>query len=115
LYVASTRQLLGDVLMRRGKLTAAEVELRAAVDINTALAGADSWRTARSQASLGWDLILRDNAAEGEPMLVAARNRLLATVGGKHDATLWASTHLAEYLRAHHRDAEAALVSSTPH
>jgi hypothetical protein len=85
------------------------------VDINSALAGADSWRTARSQASLGWDLILRDNAAEGEPMLIAARNRLLATVGGKHDATLWASTHLAEYLRAHHRDAEAALVSATAH
>jgi serine/threonine protein kinase/tetratricopeptide (TPR) repeat protein len=115
LYVASTRRLLGDILMQRGKLTPAEVELRAAVDINTALAGADSWRTARSQASLGWDLILRDNAAEGEPMLVAARSRLLATVGGKHDATLWASTHLAEYLHAHHRDAEAALVSSTPH
>jgi len=115
LYVASTRQLLGDVLMQRGKLTAAEVELRAAVDINTALAGADSWRTARSQASLGWDLILRDDAAEGEPMLVAARGRLLATVGGKHAATLWASSHLADYLRAHHRDAEAALVSATPH
>ncbi len=115
LYVASTRQLLGDVLMQRGKLTAAEVELRAAVDINTALAGADSWRTARSQASLGWDLILRDDAAEGEPMLVAARGRLLATVGGKHAATLWASSHLAEYLRAHHRDAEAALVSASLH
>ena len=115
LYVASTRQLLGDVLMQRGKLTAAEAELRAAVDINTALAGADSWRTARSQASLGWDLILRDDAAEGEPMLVAARDRLLATVGGKHAATLWASSHLADYLRAHHRDAEAALVSAPLH
>jgi serine/threonine protein kinase/tetratricopeptide (TPR) repeat protein len=115
LYVASTRQLLGDVLVQRGKLAAAEVELRAAVDINTALAGADSWRTARSQASLGWDLILRDNAAEGEPLLVAARSRLLATVGGKHAATLWASSHLADYLRTHHRDAEAALVSAAPH
>jgi serine/threonine protein kinase/tetratricopeptide (TPR) repeat protein len=113
LYVASTRQLLGDVLMQRGKLAAAEVELRAAVEMNTALAGADSWRTARSQASLGWDLILRDDAAEGEPMLVAARNRLLATVGGQHAATLWASSHLADYLRAHHRDAEAALVTAT--
>jgi hypothetical protein len=56
-------------------------------------------------------LILRDNAAEGEPMLVAARNRLLATVGGKHAATQWASSHLADYLRAHHRDAEAALLT----
>jgi hypothetical protein len=96
-------------------LAAAEVELRSAVDINTALAGAESWRTARSQASLGWDLILRDDAAEGEPMLIAARNRLVATVGGKHAATQWASSHLADYLRTHHRDAEAALVSATPH
>ncbi|MEA3107128.1 MAG: eukaryotic-like serine/threonine-protein kinase [Gammaproteobacteria bacterium] len=115
LYVASTRQLLGDILVQRGKLAAAEVELRSAVDINTALAGAESWRTARSQASLGWDLILRDDAAEGEPMLVAARNRLVATVGAKHAATQWASSHLADYLRTHHRDAEAALVSATPH
>ena len=114
LYVASTRQLFGDILMQRGKLAAAEVELRAAVEINTALAGADSWRTARSQASLGWDLILRNNAAEGEPMLVAARNRLFATVGGKHAATQWASSHLADYLRAHHRDAEAAQILATP-
>jgi serine/threonine protein kinase/tetratricopeptide (TPR) repeat protein len=115
LYVASTRQLLGDVLMQRGKLAAAEVELRAALEINIALAGADSWRTARSQASLGWDMILRGNAAEGEPMMVAARNRLLATVGGEHAATLWATAHLADYLRAHHRDAEAVLLSATPH
>jgi serine/threonine protein kinase len=110
LYVASTRQLLGEVLLQRGAVAAAEVELRAALDINTALAGADSWRTARSQASLGWALILRDDAAEGEPMLVAARTRLLATVGATHPATLWASARLADYLHAHHRDAEAAAI-----
>lgn len=114
LYVASTRELLGDILMLRGKFAAAEVELRAAIDINTALAGADSWRTARSQARLGWDLIMRGSAAEGEPMLIAARTRLLATVGAEHAATLWATAHLADYLRAHHRDAEAALLSARP-
>jgi serine/threonine protein kinase/tetratricopeptide (TPR) repeat protein len=114
LYVASTRQLLGEILLRRGSFAAAETELRAAVDINTALAGVDSWRTARAQASLGWALILRDKADEGEPMLVAARDRLLATVGATHAATRWASQRLADYLRAHHRDAEAAQVLAKP-
>ena len=113
LYVASTRQLLGDILTQRGALVPASVELTAAVDINGALAGADSWRTARSQASLAWNLILRDRAAEGAPMLVAARNRLLATVGGEHAATRWASMRLADYLRARHRDAEAAQILAT--
>jgi serine/threonine protein kinase/tetratricopeptide (TPR) repeat protein len=110
LYVSSTRRLLGEILLQRGSLPAAETELRAAVDIDTALAGADSWRAARSEATLGWALILRDKAEEGEPMLVAARTRLMAAVGTGHPATQWASTRLAEYLRAHHRDAEAAVV-----
>ena len=60
--VASARQTLGEVLLRRGSLAAAESELRAALDINTALAGADGWRTARSAASLGWTLIRRDRS-----------------------------------------------------
>jgi serine/threonine-protein kinase len=107
LYVASTRQLLGDVLARRGGFAAAAAEHRAALEVNTTLAGADSWRTARSQASLGWDLILEGNAADGEPLLRAGRERLLTTLGEKHAATRWASARLEEYLRAHHRDAEA--------
>jgi hypothetical protein len=115
LYVASTRQLLGEILVRRGDLAAAETELRAAIEINTALAGAGSWRTARSQSTLGWELILRGNAAAGEPMLVAARNRLIATVGPSHAATEWASARLAEYLKTRHRDAEAAQVLASPH
>ena len=85
------------------------------MDINAALAGADSWRTARAQSSLGWVLILRDKAAEGEPLLAAARNRLLATVGSSHAATQWATARLADYLRARHRDAEAAEVLANPH
>jgi eukaryotic-like serine/threonine-protein kinase len=107
LYVASVRQTLGVVLLRRGLLPEAETELRSAFDINTSLAGADSWRTARSAASLGWTLIKRDKPVEGEPMLVAARGRLLATVGPRHPATQEAGAWLVEYYRAHHRDAEA--------
>ena len=96
--------------MRRGSLAAAEAELRAALDINTALAGPDSWRTARSAASLGWALIKRDRAAEGEAMLTAARAKLLATAGARDPATQEASARLVEYYRSHHRDADAAQV-----
>jgi serine/threonine protein kinase len=115
LYVASSRRLLGDILVQRGALAAADTELRAAVDLDAALAGADSWNTARAQASLGWSLIARNDAAKGEPMLVAARNRLIATLGALDPETLWASAHLAEYLRAHHRDAEAATILASMH
>jgi len=114
LYVASTHQLLGEVLLRRGSLAAAEAELRAALDVNIALAGADSWRAARSEASLGWALIARDQAAEGEPMLLAARAKLLTTVGARHPATQQATARLVKYYRAHHRDAEAARVLAAP-
>jgi hypothetical protein len=82
--------------------------------MNAGLAGADSWRTARSDASLGWVLIQRDKAAEGEPMLVAARSKLLATVGREHPATQQATARLAAYYRAHHRDSEAARVLAVP-
>jgi tetratricopeptide (TPR) repeat protein len=114
LYVATTRQLLGEVLMRRGSLAAAETELNTAMDINAALAGPDSWRAARSQASLGWLLIARDKAVEGEPMLVAARSRLLTTVGPNHPATQQATARLVEYYRTRHRDVEAARVLAEP-
>jgi eukaryotic-like serine/threonine-protein kinase len=114
LYVATTHQLLGEVLLRRGSLTDAESELRIAMDMNSSLAGTNSWRAARSEASLGWLLITRDRAAEGEPMLLAARSKLLSTVGSQHPATKQATARLAEYYRAHHRDAEAARVLAVP-
>jgi eukaryotic-like serine/threonine-protein kinase len=114
LYVASTHQLLGEILLQRGSLAAAEAELRTSLDMNVGLAGPDSWRVARSEASLGWTLIARDKAAEGEPMLRAARAKLLATVGAQNPATVQATTRLAEYYRAHHRDADAAQVVAAP-
>jgi tetratricopeptide (TPR) repeat protein len=100
LYIASTRQLLGEILVRRGNAAAAETELRAAIDTNVALVGADSWRTARAQASLGW-------------ALVAAHTKLQSAVGPKDPATQWAASRLTDYLRAHHRDAEAAAVQAS--
>jgi tetratricopeptide (TPR) repeat protein len=114
LYVGSAKQTLGEILLRRGLLSAAEVELRSSLEINTTLAGADSWRTARSAASLGWLLIKREKYLEGEPMLVAARARLLASVGTHHLATREATDRLAEYYRSRHRDAEAAQLIADP-
>jgi hypothetical protein len=112
LYVASGKLTLGEILLRRGSMAAAESELRSSVDINTALAGPDSWRTARSAASLGWLLIKSDRAAEGEPMLIAARAQLMATptLGPNNPATLQATARLAEYLKAHHREDAAEKV-----
>jgi serine/threonine protein kinase/tetratricopeptide (TPR) repeat protein len=108
LFVAATRQLLGEVLLRRGLLASAEDEVRAALEIDTALAGQGNWRTARAEASLGWILIEEDRAAEGEPLLVAAQSKLLAKLGPQHPETLQPTDRLAEYFRAHHREADAA-------
>ncbi|HEV7358922.1 MAG TPA: tetratricopeptide repeat protein [Steroidobacteraceae bacterium] len=110
LYVAATRHLLGEVFLRHAQLKYAETELREALAIDLASAGPDNWRTARTEASLGWLLIAEDNAAEGEPMLVAARSKLLKSVGPLHPEVALASERLAQYYRLHHRDAEAARV-----
>jgi len=114
LYIASTQELLGEILLRRGSLADAEAHLRTASEMNSELAGVDSWRTARSDATLAWVLIQRDKASEGEPMLLAARSKLLAAVGPQHPATQQATARLADYYRAHHRDAEAARVLAAP-
>jgi tetratricopeptide (TPR) repeat protein len=107
LYVAGARWTLGEILLRRGLPADAEAEFRASADINTALTGAESWRTARSNASLGWALIKDGKVAEGETMLVAARTRLLETVGPHDAATQEATARLGEYYRIRHRDGEA--------
>jgi hypothetical protein len=106
--------VLGEVLLRRGFLAAAETELRSALEMNASLAGADSWRAARSEASLGWTLIQRGKDSEGESLLLAARAKLLATVGAKNPATQQTTARLVEYYRAHHRDAEAVGVLAAP-
>jgi hypothetical protein len=98
------------VLLRRGKLTEAEAELRAALDIDLDSAGTGGWRSARNEASLGWLLIAENNSADGEPLLVAARLKLLKTVGPLHPEAELATKRLAEYYREHHREAEAARI-----
>jgi serine/threonine protein kinase/Tfp pilus assembly protein PilF len=110
LYVASARGWLGEIYLRKGELAEAEAEMRTALDLTTALAGVDSWRTARAQARLGWTLIRREKFAEGEPLLAAATARLLASLGPHDDAARQAAEHLAEYYRAHRREAEAQRV-----
>ncbi|MDP9010899.1 MAG: tetratricopeptide repeat protein [Pseudomonadota bacterium] len=113
LYVAATRHLIGEVLLRRGELATAEIELRAALDLDMSLAGPGNWRAARAQASLGWLLILENQAAEGEPMLVAAQSQLLKSLGSRHPEVRLATSRLVEYYRAHHREAEAVKILSS--
>ena len=110
LYVAATRHLLGEILLRRGQLTEAEAELHTALDIDVASAGLGDWRAARTKASLGWLLIKEGNSAEGEPMLVEARSTLLKTVGPRHPEVELATKRLSDYYREHHREADAARV-----
>jgi serine/threonine protein kinase/tetratricopeptide (TPR) repeat protein len=112
LFVASTHQLLGEVMARRGQFAEAEKEQRGALEIQSALAGATNWRTARTEASLGWVLIAEDKAEDGEPLLVSAQRELMRTLGAKHPETRLATTRLADYFRTHHRDAEAARLLS---
>ncbi|MEA3175377.1 MAG: eukaryotic-like serine/threonine-protein kinase [Gammaproteobacteria bacterium] len=107
LYVAAGQQVLGEVQLRRGAYAEAERELRNAFDLETSLNAAD-WQIARTNASLGWLAIQKNNAAEGEPRLVEARAKLLARLGAKDPETMLATTRLAQYFQAHHRDAEAA-------
>ena len=107
LYVASTRQLLGEILMSRGLLGEAELETRTALDIDMSVAGPQNWRTARAQAALGWILVNNGKTTEGESLLLAGRSRLFATLGPKHPEAQLAAARLDEYLRKRHRDTEA--------
>src|SRR5258708_19965356 len=72
LYVSATRHLLGEVLLRRGQLSDAEIELRAALDIDLGSAGPGDWRAPRTEASLGWFLFGPKNSAEGQTLSASA-------------------------------------------
>jgi eukaryotic-like serine/threonine-protein kinase len=114
LYVATGEQLLGEVHLRRHALAEAERELRVALELETSLKAAD-WQIARTNASLGWLAIQKNNAAEGEPLLVDAQAKLLARLGPKNSETALATTRLAQYFHDHHRDAEAAKLQQELH
>jgi hypothetical protein len=83
------------------------------LDLDLSLAGPGNWRAARTQASLGWLLILEDQAAAGEPMLVTARTQLLASLGPQHPEVKLATSRLAEYYRAHRREDDAVKILSS--
>jgi serine/threonine protein kinase len=107
LYLASAQQLMGEVALRRQDYTEAERDLRVAFDMEVSLNAAD-WLIARTNGSLAWLAIARNNVAEGEPKLVEAQAKLLARLGPHNRETVLATTRLAQYFRSHHRDAEAA-------
>jgi len=113
LYVASTRQLLGDILIARKRYPGAISELRAAADLSRQLAGDDSWRTARANASLGWARINAGDDPAGATLLIESQRQLSQLLGDRNPATQRASRYLAGYYRLHHRDADATRVLAT--
>ena len=114
MYVATGEQLLGEVQLRRRNFAEAERDLHSALDLEASLGAAD-WQIARTNASLAWLEIQKNNAAEGEPKLVEARNKLIARLGAQNAEVKLVTTRLAQYLRDHHRDAEAAkLLQAAP-
>ena len=80
--------------------------------METSLNAAD-WQIARTNASLGWLAIEKNNAMEGEPRLVEAQAKLMARLGPKNPETVLATTRLAKYFHDHHREAEAAKLLQT--
>ena len=103
----------GDILIARGQYKPAANELRASADLNRRLAGADSWRAARSEASLAWTHVKLGDDASGGPALIDAQARLVKSRGAQDPAVRQASTYLAEYYRLHHREADATRVLAT--
>jgi hypothetical protein len=43
-------------------------------------------------------------------MLIAARSKLLSSMGPLHPEVILATTRLAQYYKSHHRDADASRV-----
>ena len=110
MYVATGEQLLGEVQLRRRNFAEAERDLHSALDLEASLGAAD-WQIARTNASLAWLEIQKNNAAEGEPKLVEARNKLIARLGPQNAEVKLVTSRLVQYLKDHHRDAEAAKLS----
>jgi len=106
LYVASAHRLLAEIELRRSLPSAAEADATTAASMTAELAGAANWRTARTEATLGWILISR-GADQGGSMLAAAFARLRDTVGLHDEATREAGTRLLDYYRSRHRDDDA--------
>src|SRR5258708_19524103 len=80
LYVSATRHLLGEVLLRRGQLSDAETELRAALDIDLGSAGPGDWRGARPETGFGWVLFAHHNSPYNRHPLLLLRSNLFITV-----------------------------------
>ncbi|MFO1465593.1 MAG: serine/threonine-protein kinase [Steroidobacteraceae bacterium] len=91
--------------VRRGRHRTAQ-----RVDLSRRLAGNESWRADRAEASLGWSMIRSGDEQTGTPLLLDSQARLLRALGPRNPAVQQATRYLAEYYRLHHRDADAARV-----
>ncbi len=108
LYIASSEHLLGEILLARGDPQGAIAPLRHAIAVCTQANGAGSWRTARSQSTLGAALARLGEFDEAEQLLVNSHRILLAELGAGHALTLTARQRTLDFLRVQGRDGDAA-------
>jgi serine/threonine protein kinase/Flp pilus assembly protein TadD len=106
-YVASSEHLLGEILLARGDAQGAIGPLRHAIAVNTTAYGATSWRTARSQSTLGAALARAGEFDEAEDLLVGSHRILLKELGAEDPLTRAAHERVVDFLGARGRDGDA--------
>jgi serine/threonine protein kinase/Tfp pilus assembly protein PilF len=106
-YVASSEHLLGEIRLASGDARGALAPLRHALDLCLRIYGAGSWRTARSQSSLGEALALTGSASQAEPLLLESYRTLRTQLGDNDELTQLARKRALNFLNAHGRAAHA--------
>jgi len=107
-YLASSEHLLGEILLARGDARGAVAPLRHAITVNTNTYGETSWRTARSQSTLGVALAQLGQFDDAEILLVDSHRVLRRELGAKDPLTRLAHDRITAFLHARGRDSDAA-------
>ena len=112
-YIASSQYLLGEIHLASGDARAALAPLRHALDLCLRTYGTNSWRTARSQSSLGEALALTGSSAQAEPLLLDGYRTLQSQLGDNDELTRLARKRALNFLQVHDRAADAARLLSS--
>jgi len=108
LYIASSQYLLGELLLARGDAAGAAEALRVSITICNESPDAGKWRAARSQSALGEALSRLGQDGEAERLLVESHRALLQDRKADDEYTKSARERLLGFLRARHRERDAA-------
>ena len=99
---------MGRILLARGNLRAAEVELRGAVAIITRAVGAEHISAAFNRALLGRALLRQGRIAEAKVETLAAYTTMTGKTSPTTPQLMWAREDLAEIYDAQHEPDKAA-------